>query len=79
MDKEGASRDDTTTSLHNFSPCIFLVPTEKLETRLWDSWAENTINSGYGSHDNFSEKVEHHEDQSELDPYPTLWVENEGF
>ena len=29
--KEGTSRGDTTTNLHNFSSRIFLVPTEKLQ------------------------------------------------
>ena len=29
--KEGTSRGDTTTNLHNFSPRIFLVPTENLK------------------------------------------------
>ena len=29
--KEGTSRGDTTTNLHNFSSRIFSVPTEKLE------------------------------------------------
>ena len=30
-DKEGSSRGDTTTNLHNFSSRIFLVPVVKLE------------------------------------------------
>ena len=49
------------------------------KSRLWDGWAENTINTVSGSHENFSEKVEIHESRSELDPYSTNRAENQGF
>ena len=50
---------------------------KNLKSRLWDGWAENTINSGPGSHDNFSEIVEIHENRSKLDPYSTNRAENQ--
>ena len=47
--------------------------------RLWDGWAENTINNGPESHDNFSEIVEIHENPTKLDPYSTNRAENQAF
>ena len=78
-DTEGISRSDTTTNLRNFSSGIFLVPTETLKKRLRDGWTENTTNTMPGRHDNFSLKVESHEHGSEMDPYPTVLAENQGF
>ena len=49
------------------------------KSRLWDDWAENTINTGPGSHDNSSEKVENHENRSELDPYSIFRAENQAI
>ena len=49
------------------------------KSRLWDGWAENTEDTGPGSRDNFSEQVENHGHRSELDPYSTNRVENQGF
>ena len=49
------------------------------KSRLWDGRAENTVSSGPGSYDNVSEKVENHENRSELDPYSTNRAENQGF
>ena len=49
------------------------------KSRFGDGWAENTINSRPGSHDNFSEKVENHENRSELDPYSTNRAENQAI
>ena len=48
------------------------------KSRVWDGWAENTINSGPGSHDNFFEKIENDENRSKLDPYSTNRAENQG-
>ena len=52
---------------------------ENSKSRLWDDWAENTIDSGPGSHVNFSEKVEIHENRPELDPHSTNRAENQGI
>ena len=41
-DKEGTSRADTTTNLHNFSSRIFLVPAHNLENRSWDGTRPKT-------------------------------------
>ena len=49
------------------------------KSRLWDGWVENAINTEPGSHDNVSEKVENHENRSELDPDSTNRAENQGF
>ena len=49
------------------------------KSRIWDGWAENTINSGPGSHDNFSEIVQINENRSKLEPYSTNRAENQAF
>ena len=63
--KEGISRGDTTTNLHNFSWCIFLVPvknSQKTKVLFWEPRAENKVNTGPGSHDMFFGNVQHNED-----------------
>ena len=62
-----------------FRRASFWFRPKNSKSRLWDGWAENTINSGPGSHDNCSEKVEYHEHRLELDPYSTNRAENQGF
>ena len=49
------------------------------KSQLSDGWAENTMNSGPGSHDNFSDKIKNHENRSELDPYSILRSENQAI
>ena len=51
MGNEGISRGGTTTNLHIFLSWLFFVRTKKSKSRLWDGWAENTRNTGPGSHD----------------------------
>ena len=62
-----------------FRRASFWSRPKKSKSRLGDGWAENTINSEPGSHDNFSELVEIHENRSELDPYSTNRAENQAF
>ena len=77
--KKCTSRGDTTTNLRNFSSRIFLVRTKQIEKPILGRLGRNTINTVSGSHDNFSEKVENHDNRSELDPYSTNRGENQGF
>ena len=78
--EKGASRGDTTTNRRNFSSRIFLVPTGNLENaNLEAPRAENTINTVSGSHLNFPENDEIHENRSELDLYSTLRAENQAI
>ena len=80
MDKEGTSRGDTTTILHNFSSRIFLVPTKKTQKCEFGSpRAENTVNTLSGSHGNFFEKHKINENLSEMDPYSTSQAETQAF
>ena len=77
--KEGTSRGDTTTNLRNFSSRFFLVRAKKLEKPTLGRLGRRHKNSGPGSHDNFSEKVENHENRPELDPYSTNRAENQAI
>ena len=63
----------------NFRRASFCSRPNNSKSRIWGGWAENTITTWPGSHDNFSEKVENHENRSELDPYSTFRAENQGF
>ena len=45
----------------------------------WELQAENTVNTGPGSHDNFPENVQNHEQLSKRDSYPTSRAENQAI
>ena len=78
--KEGSSRGDTTTNLHNFSSRFFLVSSENLENaNLEAPRPENTTNTVSGSRPDFSEKSENHENRLELDPYLISRAENQAI
>ena len=49
------------------------------KSRLWVGWAENTINTGSESHDNFSENRQNPEHRSEMEPYWTSRAETQAF
>ena len=79
MVKEGTSRGDTATNLHNFSSRIFLVPVKNSKILFGELQAENMVNTGPGSHDNFFGNAQNHENVFKWDPYSTSRAENQGF
>ena len=62
-----------------FRRATFRTGPKNTKMMCWDDKAENTTNTGPGSHDNFSEKVKNHEHQSKLNPYWTSRAENQTF
>ena len=52
---------------------------ENSKMRFSDDQSQNTIDTGPESLDRFSEKVENHENRSELDTYSTFRVENQAI
>ena len=62
-----------------FRRASFWSPLKNSKVLFWELQAENTVNTGPGSHDNFFESVQNHENQSKQDPYSTSRAENQGF
>ena len=62
-----------------FRRASFSFRPKSSKTQIWGGHAENTTNSGPGSHDSFSGNLENHENRSKLDPYSTSRAENQPF
>ena len=62
-----------------FRRASFWSRSKNSKVLFWELQAENTVNTGPGSHDNFFENVQNHENRSKQDPYSTNRAENQGF